>query len=159
MPPKATKTPNAAASAPLATSVPRYGSRVNKGVFAVIKNPAKQAKIQKPVKTQSAAKPFGKKKPSQRVVEEKFAKYFPVTHVAKRTPKKAQPTKLRPSITKGTVVILLAGRFAGKRVVVLDQLPSGLLLVTGMYNIFTNIVIFTHVFRSLQDQWCTSSSC
>jgi large subunit ribosomal protein L6e len=49
--------------------------------------------------------------------------------------KSIHPARPRPSLQPGTVVILLAGRFRGKRVILLKHLSEGTLLITGPFKI------------------------
>merc|ERR1711959_389583 len=44
-------------------------------------------------------------------------------------------TKLKASLVPGAVVILLAGRFKGRRAIFLKQLDSGLCLITGPFKV------------------------
>jgi large subunit ribosomal protein L6e len=73
-----------------------------------------------------------------RLVEtQKAPKFYPADDVPVKVVSKvsAGVAKLKKTIKPGSVLILLAGRFRGKRVVFLKQLPSGLLLVTGPYGV------------------------
>ena len=64
--------------------------------------------------------------------------WYPTTnkkqHFVRKT-RAVKATKLRADITPGQILILLSGRFRGRRVVFLRQLTSGLLLVTGPFKL------------------------
>jgi len=68
---------------------------------------------------------------------QKASKYYPAEDEVqpRKTRKAVRPYKPRASLQPGAVLILLAGRFRGKRVVLLKVLPQGVLLVTGPFKL------------------------
>ncbi|KAK2873527.1 hypothetical protein FQN49_002285 [Arthroderma sp. PD_2] len=80
-------------------------------------------------------KKFGKGE--RTVPSQKAQKWYPVDDEPqqKKVRKSINPAKPRASLQPGTILILLAGRFRGKRVVLLKHLPQGVLLVTGPYKL------------------------
>lgn len=84
------------------------------------------------VNTNQIEKPIGGTKNGGKRI---LTKIVPPKQKSSKTTTSAKQAKLRSSVVPGSVLIVLAGRFRGKRVVFLKQLSSGLLLVTGPYKI------------------------
>jgi len=104
----------------------------------------KQKKTAGSIQKKKQRTPALKKKPvggerngKERLVRTKrFPRYYPTEERPKKFSVKRKkfsdhPRRFRSTLTPGTVVILVAGKHAGKRVVIVKQLSSGLLLVTG----------------------------
>ncbi|KAK4192689.1 ribosomal protein L6e-domain-containing protein [Podospora australis] len=84
-----------------------------------------------------ATKTFGKSTRTVPSASEKAQKWYPAEDEAKprKVRKSLRAWAPRQSLQPGTILILLAGRFRGKRVVLLKNLDQGVLLVTGPFKI------------------------
>lgn len=97
-----------------------------------VASPVKSAATDKTIEVKGAKNGAKRTVPAQKASRFYPAEDVPQPKLGRKTAKK---TALRSTITAGTVVILLAGRFRGKRAVVLKQLDSGLLLISGPFKV------------------------
>ncbi|KAK2750526.1 hypothetical protein FQN55_002127 [Onygenales sp. PD_40] len=88
-------------------------------------------------KSVGQTKKFGKGERTIPHASQKAQKWYPTEDEPqpKKVRKTIHPAKPRSSLQPGTILILLAGRFRGKRVVLLKHLPQGVLLVTGPFKL------------------------
>jgi len=107
-----------------------------RGVWAKKPFPAVKKTVEKKakfvVKKVNGDKNGGERKVAINKGPKLLGEYRKTKRVSTKIHKTKKPSSLRPSITPGTILIILTGRHKGKRVVFLKQLPkSGLLLITG----------------------------
>lgn len=150
----------------LSDGVRRYLKRkqkVQKKLFS-LKN-VKKVRAEKPKVAITVVKKIGgaKNGGERTVLLKKNKSYLPTKAIVKKRSGKQcfrnHKRNIRKTLKKGKVLILLAGRHKGKRVVLLKALKSGLLLVTGpfalnscpMRRISQNYVIATKTRVNLKD--------
>eukprot|EP00040_Diaphanoeca_grandis_P004133 m.27184 g.27184 ORF g.27184 m.27184 type:complete len:240 (+) comp15700_c0_seq1:131-850(+) len=108
-----------------------------RGLFKKAGKPTTKVARASPTATKSKKIGGAKNGGTRDIRVQKPQKYYPTVDVISKS-KRTKVTKtkaIRASITPGTVLILVSGKFAGKRVIALKNLPSGLIAVSGPFGL------------------------
>lgn len=130
----------------LTKGVTKYGRSASyhlSGRYKVKNLKGEAKKPEAPATTKTVT--FGKG--TREVPVQKAPRFYPAEDVKRPlyVRKPARAPKVRASLQPGTVAIVVSGPHRGKRVVVLKTLPSGLLLVTGIFINFITIEILVDI--------------